>query len=189
MRRYSHCLLICVVFLIPLGSSAQERWRPVEPNLLARLSYDTPVSSEETARQLCVAVNRDGGYRIVRVLPTGATERRRGIMPKDELQRLAAVLDSPEFLGLSSHGGLIRQQGESFGAEILTPDSEKGHRLYWVITDEEKPFPSPIAKVVTWLKHFDPAGGTEFESADFPDVCPSGGLRLLQPSVAGNLKP
>jgi hypothetical protein len=58
-----------------------------------------------------------------------------------------------------------------------------------VITDDEKPFPLPITKVVTWLKHFDPAGSTEFESADFPDVCPSGGLHLLQPSVAGNLKP
>jgi len=189
MRRYPICFLIIATLLIPVGSSAQERWRAPEPNLLARLSYDGSMSNGEAARQLCMAVNRDGGYRIVRVLPSGVTERLRGTIPKDQLQKLTAALDSPEFLALSSHGGLIRQQGETFGAEVLTPDSEKAHRLYWIITDEEKPFPSPITKVVTWLKHFDPAGGIEFESADFPDVCPSGGLQLLQPSVAGNLKP
>jgi hypothetical protein len=53
--------------------------------------------------------------------------------------------------------------------------------------DGENPFPASVSSVVDWIKRFEPKGGKMFEYADYPDVCPTGGLRLLQPSVAENL--
>jgi hypothetical protein len=74
-----------------------------------------------SAKWLCIAVSRDGEYRIVRSTGLGQpTERLLGKMPKEE---------------------------------------------------------------------FKPKDGNTFENSDYPDVCPSGGLRLLQPSVAENSQP
>jgi hypothetical protein len=69
------------------------------------------------------------------------------------------------------------------------PGEDEAQRLQWLNADGENPFPDSVTKVVIWLKHFEPTDAKLFEYTEFPDVCPSGGLRLLQPSVAANLHP
>jgi hypothetical protein len=39
------------------------------------------------------------------------------------------------------------------------------------------------------VKHFEPQDAQTYDYAEYPDVCPSGGLRLIQPSVARNGRP
>ncbi len=68
----------------------------------------------------------------------------------------------------------------------IEPDLQQARRLQWLNGDGENPFPAPISKVVEWMKHFEPKNAKEFEYAEFPDVCPSTGVRLVQPAVAEN---
>jgi len=133
---------------------------------------------------------------------SGEMQRLQGKMPKEQFEQLKTLLGSAEFRALSgNHGGLIRQDAESFAAEI--PSTPRKHadgfdvrsadlpaqRVQWLNGDGESPFPEPMAKVVDWLKHFEPTDGKAFVYAEYPDVCPSGGLRLLQPSMAENGRP
>jgi hypothetical protein len=62
-------------------------------------------------------------------------------------------------------------------------------RLQWLNAGGESAFPRPVAKVIDWLKRFEPQNAKRFENTEFPDVCPSGGLRLVQPSISENLRP
>ena len=95
---------------------------------------------------------------------------------------------------------MIRQDAEVFAAEIPGPVRDHvdgarqwmGHdvwRLQWLNADDESPFPGSVAKVVDWLRHFEPKNGKSFVYAEFPDVCPNRGLRLVQPAVAENSHP
>ena len=189
MRPYAKSLLTTAVLLISVALWAQEAKHAGAPDLLARLSYDnSAIVHGEDVRQVCIAVSRDGDYRITRSLTTGEMQRLEGKVPQEQLQQLKTLLKSPEFKSLSAnHGGLIRQDSESFAAEI--PRKDGAQRLQWLNADGESPFPAPVAKVVDWLKHFDPKNGKAFEYAEYPDVCPSSGFRLLQPSVAENGRP
>jgi hypothetical protein len=194
MQLYAKSLLTAAVLLVSVSLWAQEVYHSPAPDLLARLSYDSSaVVQGEGARHICVAVSRDGDYRIVRSPNRGQTQRLQGKMPQEQFQQLKTLLESSEFRGLSgNHGGLIRQESESFGAEIPMPGPlrEAGaQRLHWLNADGESPFPGSVAKVIHWLKHFEPTDGKPFVYAEYPDVCPSSGLRLLQPSVAAHLNP
>jgi hypothetical protein len=187
MQLRTKSILTATVLLVSVGLWAQEASLPKDPDLLARLSYDTSamVQGSET-RHICVAVTRDGDYRLVRSLDHGQTQRLHGKIQDKEFQQLKKLLSDSDFRALSGiHGGLIRQESESFGAEILRQDGAQ--RMRWLDADGESPFPASVGTVVSWLKHFEPTGGKPFEYAEYPDVCPSGGLRLLQPSVAANL--
>jgi hypothetical protein len=189
MRLYAKSYLAAVVVLISVGLWAQEVYHADDTDLLARLSYDSsPVVQGEDVRQVCIAVSRDGAYRITRSLTTGEMQRMKGKVPQEQLQQLRTLLKSAEFRALpASHGGLIRQHSESFAAEI--PRKDGAQRLQWLNADGESPFPAPLAKVVDWLKHFEPQDAQTYDYAEYPDVCPSGGLRLIQPSVARNGRP
>lgn len=194
MLPYAKSFLIAAVLLISVGLWAQGVYRSPDPDLLARLSYDSSaVVQDEGVRHVCVAVSRDGDYQIVRSPNRGQTRRLQGKMPQEQFQQLKTLLESPEFRELSgNHGGLIRQESESFGAEIPMPGPHReagAQRLRWLNADGQSPFPDSVAKVIHWLKHFEPTDGKPFVYAEYPDVCPSSGLRLLQPSVAVNLNP
>ena len=197
--------LTAAILLVASCSIAQEL-HPPDPNLMARLSYDhfgavrQPVGN---VRHICIAVSRDGDYRIVRSLTDGQTQRLHGEMPKEEFSQLAKLLGASEFRNLSrDHGGLILQDSERFAAEIPLgdrgredgapgewPEHEAAWRLQWLNADGESPFPASVSNLVDWLQGFQPKDAKSFEYAEYPDVCPAGGLRLLQPSVAENSHP
>lgn len=190
MKRYVKVFLLAAILLVSTGLLAQEVYHSNHPDLMARLSYErSAIVHGEDVRQICVAVSRDGDYRVVRSLNTGEMQRLQGKMTKEQLQELKKLLGSAEFRALpEDHVGLILQDAESFGAEI--PRGEDGaQRVQWLNADGERPFPGSMAKVVDWLKHFDPTDGKSFVYAEYPDVCPASGLRLLQPSVAENGRP
>lgn len=96
---------------------------------------------------------------------------------------------------------MIRQEAETFAAEIavegrghddehgtksLQPESWRGQ---WLNADGETPFPSLVAKVVDWLKRFEPKNAKRVEKAELPDVCPPVRPWLVQPSISENLRP
>ena len=144
---------------------------------------------------VCFAVSRNADYRIIRSSDAGHTERLDGKLPKEEFGQVSNLQEAPDFRNLSGNGGgLIRQDAETFAAEIavrgrwhddgygtkwLEPQTR---RLQWLNADGETPFPTPVVKVVDWLKKFEPSNAKRFEATEFPDVCPSGGMRLVQPS-------
>lgn len=195
-------LLIPAILLVASISIAQEVYHSVDSELMARLSYDnTGVSLQGNVRNVCIAVFRDGDYRIVRSLDDGQTQRLHGKMPKEEFRQLSTLLEAADFRNLTGdHGGLIRQEAESFAAEI--PLGYRWHadgtgtwftrdpwQRRWLNGDGESPFPASVSKLVDWLQRFQPKDGKSFEYTEYPDVCPVGGLRLLQPSVADNSHP
>lgn len=187
MLTYLRSFLAAAILLVSATLCAQEIYHVPDPDLMARLSYDTSAAVQGPGvRQICIAVSRSGDYRIARLVGNGQLQRLEGKMPQSELQHLRKLLGATEFQSLSpEHGGLLRQEGEVFGAEILR--GERGaKRVRWLNADGESPFPGSVARIVDWLKRFEPTDAEPFEYAENPDVCPSGGLRLLQPSVATN---
>ena len=147
------------------------------------------VRQGDDVRSICVAVSPAGDYRVVRSLENGRTERMQGKIPAEEFQQLRKALFSAGFRGLAgNHGGMIRQQAESFAAELPVP-GDKTQRLQWLNADGDNPFPVPVAKIVNWLRNFEPRNGKELEYSEFSDVCPTVGFRLVQPAVAANLNP
>ena len=186
MQPFLKLFLTAAIVLLSASVWAQEVYHPQDPDLLGRFSYGDPAAA---VRQVCISVSRDGDYRIVQALNNGQTVRLQGKMPKEQLQKLKTLVGAAEFKALTGNrGGLLRHPAESFGAEIPRGD-DKAQRLQWLNTEGAGPFPDPVAKVVDWLKHFEPIEGKSFEYTDYPDVCPSSGLRLLQPSVAENARP
>ena len=202
MHRSPKILLSAALVLATSGLLAQERYRSPDPDLLARLSYDNSGAVENANfRHVCIAVSRDGEYRILRSLDSGRRQRLHGTMAKEEFDQLSKLLESAQLRKLSGdHGGLVRQQSERFAAEIpigdrsladgiLEGSEQKEWQLWWLNGDGENPFPPSVSKVVDWIKRFQPKDGKSFEYDEYPDVCPAGGLRFLQPSVAENSHP
>ena len=106
-------------------------------------------------------------------------------MPQEQLQQLKSLLASDAFKGLSgNHGGLIRQESESFGAEVVRHDNDRTQRLHWLNADGENPFPNPVTKVVDWLKRFDPKDGKaeRLESHRFQAQFPAKTIRSAHES-------
>ena len=76
MNLYSKMLLTSAILLVASSSIAQERYHPPDPNLLARFSYDNSgVVRQGDVHHVCLAVSREGDYRIVRSLDNGQTQR------------------------------------------------------------------------------------------------------------------
>jgi len=202
MRPFPKTLLIAAILLVASVSIAQEATLSAGAALMARLSYDNSGFAQPgSVMHVCFSVSKDGDYRIVRSLD-GRTQRLHGNMPKEALRQLSNLLEAADLRNLSGSGGwLIRQEAETFAAEIAAGGRwhDDGHstkwlepeswRLRWLNADGETPFPTPVAKVIDWLKRFEPKNATRFENAEFPDVCPSIGLTLGQPSISENLRP
>lgn len=204
MHRPLNLLFSAALLLAPSGLFAQERYHLPDPNLMARLSYDNSGAVQNgNVRHVCIAVSRDGEYRIVQSLDHGQSQRLHGTMSREEFDQLSKLLESAQLRKLfGDHGGLVRQQAERFAAEVPLRDrshvdespeglEQKAWHLQWLNGDGENPFPASVSNVVEWIKRFEPTDGKSFEYTEYPDVCPAGGLRLLQPSVAENsiLKP
>jgi len=191
MPRFVGAVLVAALLGVSVSSSAQEIFRLHDPDVLARLSYNTFTT------QICLAVTLDGAYRFVRSTEDthDGPQRLQGRLSKIEFQKLEARLDSPGFKSLgSNHAGLIRQNAENFVAEITSPSSkgeadDRTQRLQWLNADGESPFPAPIDKLVSWMRNFQPKNARSFTYGEFPDVCPSIGLSFVQPSVAANQHP
>ena len=187
MQRGAKSWLTTAVLLTSVGVWAQPSHRFRDPNLLARLSYDhSGITQGEELRQICVAVSRDGAYRVVRSVNGGETQRLQGKLEEQQLRQLKKLISDSDFRGLfGSHGGLIRQEAESFGAEILRADGTQ--RVQWLNGDGESPFPGSVANVVNWLKDLEATDGKPFVIPEYSEVCPSVGLRLLETSGARTL--
>ena len=204
MRAYAKVLLTLSLLLIPFAVWGQESAPSEKPDLLARLSYkSSAVVQRDGIQRVCVAITRDQEYRMIRLAENGQTLRVHGTLSKEQFDRLTKLLDSPMFLALSGNQhaqALIRQDAESFGAEIPLGDKKhadgtriwiepEARRVRWLNPDGENPFPDSVEKIVSWIQHFQPKNGKEFEYAEFPDVCPTGELQLVQPTLAENQKP
>jgi hypothetical protein len=195
MRRYAELSLASAVLLFSLPLWPQV-YRVQRPDVFARLSYRAV--QDRGLRHTCIALSQDGNYRMEEfwnpdqtpqlfsaIPPDSAVQ---GRIPEKQFQQLRTLLSDSDFRHVvGSHPGVIRQSAEAFGAEIIRDDGTQ--RLQWLNPDGENPFPSSVAKVVGWLKRFEPTDATPFEYVQFPDVCPTGGLRLLHPSVARNFHP
>ncbi len=114
-----------------------------------------------------------------------------GTMSAEQLQQLHSLLESSDFRALpGNHGALIRESAETFAAEIPKAGKEVvdgSFLMEWLNADGESPFPASVNKVVDWLNHFKPGDAKPLARSEFQDVCPSAGMRFLQPSVAANV--
>jgi hypothetical protein len=199
MKSLSRLLWIVSILSVPLMLRCQQAEMSKDSGMLARLAYDTSAAAHRgDLRHVCVAITLDGEYRIIRSTFDEPTEYLRGQMSKDQFDELKSLLSSKKFRSQSgTQGGLIRQDSESFRAEMPMPLKKRADgtyilppseawRLDWLNADNAAPFPASVSKVVNWVQSFQPKGSKEFSYTEFPDVCPSGGLRLVQPTVAAN---
>jgi hypothetical protein len=204
MPRFSDTVLFATLLGISASLSAQAVRPWDESDILARLSYSASMG------QTCVEVTIDGAYRIQRsfesvrgVRSTPSTEldllngpqRLEGKLSQKEFREFEALLDSRDFRSLgNNHAGLIRQNAEDFVAEIPIP-SRRGEaddrtlRLQWLKADDESPFPATVEKLVSWIRNIQTNNSQSFTAGGFPDVCPRGGISLVQPSIADNQHP
>lgn len=192
MRLNSRLLSLVAILFASSSLFAQVSTKPGiyhfhDPALLARFSYDnSAITQIDGSGHICMAVFRDGAYRVLRTMD-GKNQYLQGKMSSEKLEQLKALLVSPQFRDMSGYrGGLIRKESESFGAEISMPgwkreEDARTFRLQWINGDGENPFPAAMGKVVDWLQDFEPTGGRQFDPNEFPNVCPSVGLRMLHP--------
>ncbi|MGA2602097.1 MAG: hypothetical protein ABSH09_34460 [Bryobacteraceae bacterium] len=198
MYRYHRTVITITILLIAIPSFAQQPLRSDQPSVMAKISYDSGIASQQNVRQICMAVAKDGEYRMVRLLKDGNTEQMQGMIPKEEFRRLAKLLSAPDFRNRpNDHAGLIGEEAQSFAVEIPLGDrwhkdgalEPEAWRSQWLNANGEQPFPASVSKVVDWLQDFQPKDGKTFEYTEFSDVCPAQGFRLLKPSVARNQRP
>ena len=186
MRLSRKALIAASVFLFTSVSIAQEPYHLSDPTVIARLSYDDfGLVAPGKPAHVCFAVSRTRDYWIERLQQNGQTKRLKGKLSEEQFNSLGQLLSARQFRDLGgNYGGVIRRYVESFGAEI--PLDHASWRLRWVNGDSENPFPESVSKIVDWLQSFQSANGQSFEHIDYPDVCLTGGLRPLRPSVADN---
>lgn len=203
MRHLSRLLWTLSILSVPLLLRGQEiQEMPTGAQTLARLAFDTTAATQRgDLRHICMSITRDGEYQIIRSTVDKPTEYLRGQMSKDQFDAFEKLVSSKQFRSQSGNlGGLIRQDSESFRAEMPIPLKKRSDgtymlppteawRLEWLNPDDAAPFPHSISKVVHWLRNFEPKDGQELSYTEFSAVCPSGGMRLVQPSVADNQRP
>ena len=122
-------------------------------------------------------------------------QRFEGKLSQKELRELDGLLNSHDLRSLgNNHAGLIRQNAENFAAEIPIPSRDgpaydRTLKLQWVNADEASPFPATVEKLVSWIKNLQTKNTRSFTYGEFSNVCPLGGISLVQPSIADNQRP
>jgi len=185
MRTCAQSLLIFTLVLVGSIAGAQQPSHAGENDILARLSYDSSgLLQGPGVSHICLAVSRDGDYRIIRSVENRPTLRLHGTMTGEQFREFKQLLEARAFrILLSSPGHLIYQDAESFHAEFplgnrMQGDGErqyiapKSRRMEWLNADGESPFPASIAKMVDWMQRFNPKGADAFEYEESSDVCP-----------------
>lgn len=204
MPRFAGTILMAALLGMSASLSAQAVRPWQEADILARLSYNA------SQAQICVAVTLDGAYRIERSVESVRSVRStqsiepdlldgpqhlEGKLSQREFRELEALLDSHDLRSLgNNHAGLIRQNAENFSAEIPIPSRQgpvydRTLKLQWLKADEDSPFPASVEKLVSWIKNLQAKNGHSFTPGEFPNVCPLGGIILVQPSIADNQHP
>jgi len=203
--RLPHDALLALLFLSPALAPAQLETGSHRDHVFVRLSYSESgvvrsqlqppadkspqdFSVQTDAARLCISVAQNRKYRVVMTL-NGKLQHLQGEMPDEQFERLRNVLSATDFRSLSgSHGGMLLQRAETFRAEVdqSYAAGAGSQRLQWLNPDGANPFPQPVSRVVAWLKSFKPAGATSFVESEFSNVCPTFGVRLLEPAVAAN---
>jgi len=206
-----HGSLLFLALIVGTVAQAQEPFWPPETDMLARFSYQSSPVQTNGPRQICMSVSQDGDYRMVSSAKTGVDGPIlwEGKMSQGQLLTLKRLLTTPAFRSLSGNdAGIIRNHAESFVAEIsrveiratfqlegenasVRPRSLPGppRRLQWLNADDEHPFPRPLAKIVDWMTNFQPKHAKPLDYSEFTRVCPSVGLKFVQPSIASNGHP
>jgi hypothetical protein len=193
----------------PQRYSGPEHQRLSEPNWLAQLAFDSGGLQSPGSQHICLAVDQDGSYRMLRrnaglqmigtpnldpAKPSDQDtlrklldpiERFQGTLSQEELLQLKTLLRSSDLRPLlGNHFALIRQSAETFTAEIPISDKQVSDgtlHVHLLNADGQSPFPPPVRKIVDWLNRFEPTNAKRSANLEFRDVCPSGGLQLVQP--------
>ena len=179
--RLSNAVFVAVfVFVsVPLWPQNSSQFAP---GILARFSFNSS-PQDELPTSICLSVSLDGHYRMLRPAAFGDSEMLEGMMSERQLQRLFALLNNPEFQTIKGNsGGIIRSRWQSFGAEVFRNNHRQ--RVQWLEAEDTGPFPASIHSVVDWLLDFEPAHTKPFSYTEYPNVCPSGGVRPAQPPIA-----
>lgn len=205
MRLYAKCILVAAVLTASLALFGQEQQRFSQPDLLAKLSFDNSGTRlSQGIQHICMAVNRDGSYRMIRtpgifrMIPRQSpdwpdrpgTDRLEGTLSQEQLLQFKTLLgpsDLRPFAG--NHSGIILESAQIFMAEIPESDKQVSDRtlhIQLLNPDGKNPFPPAVSKIVDWLNGFEPKNAKPSADLEFQDVCPSVGFQLLQPSVASN---
>jgi len=178
-------LLVLTLVLAASLASTQQSYQSNEDDILARLSYDSSALLQGPGvSHICLAVSRDGDYRIIRSIEDRPALLLRGTMTERQFGEFKQLLEAGAFrILLSSPGHLIYQDAESFHAEFPLGDrmhgdenrqyrAPKTRRMEWLNADGENPFPRSIAKMIDWMQRFNPKGADAFEYDESSDVCP-----------------
>jgi hypothetical protein len=175
--RLSRAVFVVLLLFVSVRLWSQNSYS-FQTGSLVRLSFNTS-PQHELASSICLAVSDNGHYRMLRPGAFG-TEMLEGKMSEKQLQRLNALLENPEFQKIRGNsGGIIRSTWQSFGAEIFRDNHRQ--RVQWLDAEDTQPFPESVRRVIDWLLDFEPVHSKPFSYTEFPEVCPSGGMRPAQP--------
>ena len=120
-------LLLTTLLLSTISIWAQERYRSQDPDLLARLSYQSSPMSDPGFQQICITVSRTGNYRMV--FWKNGKIGFEGKMTADQLNHLKTLLTANLRSLPGNEAGIIRDHSESFMAEISRIEVPPAFRL------------------------------------------------------------
>ena len=179
--RLSNAVFVVLLLFASLPLWSQSLYQ-LEPGIFARLSFNSSPQDEHPT-SICLALSGDGHYRMLRPARFGNTELLEGTMSERQMQRLTALLQNPEFRTIKGNsGGIVRNRWQSFGAEIFRNNHRQ--RVQWLEAEDTGPFPASIDRVIDWLLDFEPVHSKPFSYTEYPEVCPSGRIRPVQPPRA-----
>jgi hypothetical protein len=184
-------LIVIIATVVTSPTFAQNnRTNNANSTLLARLSYNSTwfvAADQKTSPRICLAVFKDGRYRMLRKTTDGKIQRVQGVIVPEDLGQIDAMLKSPSFRALAGQrGGVVRSGSETFMAEV--PREDGVQRVLWMNPDREDPFPEPAAEVVDWLQRFEPEHSEALVETEFSNICPQLGPGV-RPIFADNLAP